>query len=52
MTHPQETQGQGEFVVRTFDVTGAYLHANPPREKHVILKLRGEFVEIMREVNP
>ena len=33
------------------DVSGAYLHAEFPAGKRVILKLRGTFVDIMCEVN-
>ena len=35
----------------TFDVTGAYLHFDLPKDKHVLLKLRGDLVEIMCVVN-
>ena len=35
-----------------FDVPGAYLHAEMPQDKHLILKLRGQFVDIMCKVNP
>jgi len=34
------------------DVPGAYLHAEFPVGKKVLLKLRGEFVDIMCSVNP
>ena len=33
------------------DIPGAYLHAEMPPHKNVILKLEGEFVEIMCSVN-
>jgi hypothetical protein len=35
-----------------FDVKGAYLHADMPPDKRVLLKLRGRFVDIMCQVNP
>jgi len=35
-----------------FDVPGAYLHAEIPDDKFAILKIEGEFVDIMCEVNP
>ena len=35
-----------------FNVTEVYLHAEFPENKHVPLKLRGNFVEIMCGVNP
>jgi len=35
-----------------FDVPGAYLHARIPDDKFAILKIEGEFVDIMCEVNP
>ena len=35
-----------------FDVPGAYLHAEMPDNKFAILKIEGEFVNIMCEVNP
>jgi hypothetical protein len=38
--------------VAIFDVPGAYLHADMPKEKFVLLKLEGEFVNIMCDVNP
>jgi len=34
------------------DVPGAYLHAEMPDDKFTILKIEGEFVDIMYEVNP
>ena len=39
------------LAVVAFDVTGDYLHANFPKYKHVLLKLRGEFVDILCGVN-
>ena len=38
--------------MRSFDVPGAYLHADIPDDKFVLLKIEGEFVDIMIEVNP
>ena len=38
--------------VAIFDVPGAYLNAYMPDDKFVLLKLEGEFVDIMCEVNP
>ena len=38
--------------VATFDIPGAYLHADMPEDKTVILKLKGNFVSIMCEINP
>ena len=35
-----------------FDVPGAYLHAKMPADKFAILKIVGQFVDIMCEVNP
>ena len=34
------------------DVPGAYLHAEMPQDKLVLLKLKGQFVDIMCQVNP
>ena len=38
--------------VDIFDVPGAYLSADMPEDKFIILKIEGEFLEIMWEVNP
>ena len=38
--------------MQTFDVPGAYLHATLPDGKVVHMKFKGEFVEVMCEVNP
>ena len=35
----------------TFDVPGAFLQAEMPKDKQVLLKLTGEFVDIMCDVN-
>lgn len=35
-----------------FDVPGSYLHADILDNKFVLLKIEGEFVDIMTEVNP
>jgi hypothetical protein len=39
-------------AVQTFDVPGACLHADMPKDKRVLLKLTGEFVDMMCKVNP
>ena len=38
--------------VEVFDVPGAYLNADMPEDKFIILNIEGEFVDIMCEVNP
>jgi len=38
--------------VAIFDVPGAYLQAEMPKEKKLLMKFRDEFVNIMCEVNP
>ena len=38
--------------VAIFDVPGAFLHAELGEDKCVLLKLEGEFVKIMCDVNP
>ena len=38
--------------VISFDVPGAYLHADIPKDKFRILKLENNYVDIMCEVNP
>jgi len=38
--------------VAVFDVPGAYLHAELPADKFVLLKIEGQFVDIMTDVNP
>jgi hypothetical protein len=35
-----------------FDVPGAYLHAQIPDDKFAVLKIEGDFADIMCEVNP
>ena len=35
-----------------FDIPGAYLNADMPKEKFILLKFESEFVDIMCEVNP
>ena len=40
-----------EHGIATFDIQGAYLHAEMPADKNVILKLRGRFVDIMCDIN-
>ena len=37
--------------VATGDVPGAYLHAELPKDKRVILRLKGIFVDIMCKAN-
>ena len=37
--------------VAIFDVPGAYLNANIPEDKFILLNIEGEFVDIMCEVN-
>lgn len=39
-------------AVATFDIPGVYLQASLPEDKFVLLKLEGQFVTIMCEVNP
>jgi len=38
--------------VAVLDVPGAYLHADLPADKFVLLKIEGQFVDIMVDVNP
>lgn len=38
-------------MVNTFDVPGAFLQAPMPEDKKILLKLKGEFVDIMCRVN-
>ena len=40
------------WKVQTFDVPGAYLHAEIPEDERVFMKFEKEFVDIMCEVNP
>ena len=40
-----------ERDIATFDIPGAYLHAEMPADKNVILKLRGHFVDIVCDIN-
>jgi len=35
-----------------FDAPGAYLHANMPDDKQTLIVLRGDFADIMCQVNP
>ena len=37
--------------IDTFDVPGTYLHAKIPKDKRIIMKLRGDFVNIMCQLN-
>ena len=41
-----------ECDIAMADIPGAYLHAEFPADKRVILKLKREFVDIMFDVNP
>jgi hypothetical protein len=41
-----------ERDVAIFDVPGAYLQAEMPKEKNMLMKFRDEFVDIMCDVNP
>ena len=38
--------------VEIFDVPRAYLNADMPEDKFILLKIEGKFVDIMCEVNP
>ena len=38
--------------VAIFDIPGAYLHAEMPKDKIVLMKFRGQFADIMCEVDP
>ena len=38
--------------VAIFNIQGAYLQAKMPAEKKILMVFRGEFVDIMCEVNP
>ena len=40
-----------ERDIATFNIPGAFLHAEIPADKNVILKLRGRFVDIMCDIN-
>ena len=40
-----------EHDIATFEIPGAYLHAEMPADKNVILKLRVRFVDIMCNIN-
>ena len=37
--------------VQPFDVPGAYLHAEKPKDEKVYMKFEGDFADIMCEVN-
>ena len=41
-----------ERDVAIADITGVYMHAEIPEGKNILLKLGGEFVDIMCSVNP
>ena len=36
----------------TFNVPVSYLHADMPKDMRILMKLRGDFVDIMCQVNP
>ena len=36
----------------SFGIPGAYFRSDFPEDKHILMKLRGSFVDIMRDVNP
>ena len=36
----------------SFGIPGEYFHSDFPEDKHILMKLRGSFVDIMRDVNP
>ena len=36
----------------SFNVPGEYLNASMPKEKRILMKLRGDFVATMCQVNP
>ena len=38
--------------METFDVSGAHLHTDIPKDKRILMNLREGFVEIMCQVNP
>ena len=38
--------------IATFDVYGAYLHAEIPKDMNILMNLRRDFVYIMCQVNP
>ena len=42
--------GQGDVVI--FDVPMDFLKTAPPAEKHLLMQIRYEFVDVMCEVNP
>ena len=42
---------KGQDVI-TFDVLGAYLHAEIPKDKCILIKIRGDFVDIMCQFDP
>ena len=38
--------------VANFEVLGAYLHEETPKGERILMKLRGDFVDIMCQVKP
>ena len=41
-----------EIYVAKFDVPRSYLHANMPEGKMILLKLQGQFADIIHDINP
>ena len=41
-----------ERDIAIYDIPGAYLHAEMPEDKTMILKLKGKFVSIICDINP
>ena len=40
-----------KIYMATFDIPSAYIHAEIPEDKQILLKLRDKFVDIMCDVN-
>ena len=40
------------WYIGIFDVTGAYLYSEMPREKQVLLTMREDFIDMVCEFNP
>ena len=38
--------------VETFDIPGAYMHADMQNDKRILMNLRGDFIYITCQVNP
>ena len=41
-----------ERDIAIYDIPGAYLHADTPDDKFIIMVFRGQFVDILCDVNP